>query len=114
MHLYRANVVRDRFRAAAGAVDEKTLGKIMGVFEFVVKIVTDAEQDLFLSILDGCLAKASSDGLITQTAAKEIQRGFRTSLGKAIALQVEETLVASTSAGGQPAVAGAAISRGGV
>ena len=29
MQLYRANVVRDRFRAAAGAVDEKTLGKIM-------------------------------------------------------------------------------------
>jgi hypothetical protein len=67
MQLYRANVVRDRFRAAAGAVDEKTPGKIMGVFEFVVKIVTDAEQDLFLSILDGCLAKVSSDGLVTVT-----------------------------------------------
>lgn len=110
MQLYRANGVRDRFRTAAGPIDEKTLGKIMGVFEFVVKIVTDAEQDLFLSILDGCLAKASSDGLITQTAAKEIQRGFRASLGKAIALQVEETLIASAPASGQPA-AGAVISQ---
>ena len=27
MHLYRENVVMDRFRAAAGAVDKETLGK---------------------------------------------------------------------------------------
>ncbi len=90
MQLYRDHVVKDRFRCAAGSVDEKTLGKIFGVFEFVVRVVVISEQDLFLSILDGCLAKAVGDGLISDATARELLKNVRCSFGRAINLQFED------------------------